>query len=169
VLLLNNSVISAFCELKRFDTLRQILAALRTDAAVPAAVDRELIFPEAARAIERGKAARGGKWLRLLEHEDMRRQASQCRLSEGETAVILLAERLHGIAVLDDLRARKVARARGVTVSGTLALLRAGFEHCPIRTKRELRRFIKELQAIHFHVPSDAKAYLLAGTKIATA
>jgi hypothetical protein len=48
---------------------------------------------------------------------------SELVLGAGEAATIALAQRIGGIAVLDDRDARRVARGLGVLVTGTIAIL----------------------------------------------
>ncbi len=44
-------------------------------------------------------------------------------LGKGEAAVICIALETGGIAILDDLKARKIAKKMGVKIMGTLSLL----------------------------------------------
>lgn len=51
MLILNTSVISAFCEIKRLQLLKQIIHSLKEKAAVPKAVRLEITYEEALRVI----------------------------------------------------------------------------------------------------------------------
>lgn len=165
MLILNNSVISAFCEMKRLQLLKQIIRSLKEKAAVPKAVRLEITYDEALHTIYIHKKEFDEKWILLLDHEDVKEYASRRGIHEGEAAVITLSKKYDATAVLDDFKAREVAREEQVKLTGTLGLLRVGYEECPIHTKNELAGIIRELRRIHFYLPEDAEEYLLEAEK----
>ncbi len=60
-----------------------------------------------------------------------------------------------GLAALDDLDARKLAKKENVKITGTLGLLKLGYELCPIKNKTELQKIISELRATGFFMAHD--------------
>ena len=61
-------------------------------------------------------------------------------LHDGEAGVIALAKKHGWIAVLDDLDARKLAKKENVKVTGTLGLLKLGYELCPMGARADGRK-----------------------------
>jgi len=167
MLILNNSVISAFCELERLALLKGIIHCLDEKAAIPRSVLSEIIYPEALKVVcTQGEEPTNEKWLLLLNHFDLGGYASQRGIHEGEAAVVILSKEHDAVAVLDDFKARQVAREEGVKLTGTIGLLRIGYEECPIPTKGELLQLVEKLKTLHFHLPRDAEEYLLQAEKI---
>jgi len=166
MLILNNSVISAFCELGRLALLKGIIHCLDEKAAIPRSVLSEIIYPEALGAVCTQEEPTNEKWLLLLDHLDLKGYASRRGVHEGEAAVVTLSKERDAVAVLDDFKARQVAREEGVKLTGTIGLLRIGYEECPIPTKGELLQLVEKLKTLHFHLPRDAEEYLLQAEKI---
>lgn len=99
--------------------LLDVLRLLYGEVVVPAVVWAELVHlrPEAPGVPD----IRAATWLRVPDHEPA---SLDLGLDPGETAAIALAEALHADLLLIDERAgRAVARARGVTVRGTVGVL----------------------------------------------
>ncbi|MFV9632040.1 MAG: hypothetical protein ACNYWM_13380, partial [Methanosarcinales archaeon] len=65
MIILDNSVISAFCEIGRFELLREILYKLNLQAIIPTTVLKEIIFDDALLAITTGKTY-SDKWIRVV-------------------------------------------------------------------------------------------------------
>jgi len=166
MLILNNSVISAFCELERLPLLKEIIHSLGEKAIIPRSVLSEIIYPEALRAVCTQEEPTNEKWLLLLDHLDLKGYASRRGVHEGEAAVVTLSKKHDAIAVLDDFKARQVAREEGVKLTGTIGLLRIGYEECPIPTKGELLQMVEKLKTMHFYLPREAEEYLLQAEKI---
>ena len=107
---------------------RQLIAELFGGVILPAEVAKELLHPDAPRAIR--------EWIRdpppwlVVDSETLPATAEAGALSSlhaGERAAILLAERLGAdLVLLDDRPARRAARERGLRVTGLLGLLREG-------------------------------------------
>ena len=76
-------------------------------------------------------------------------------LHDGEAGVIALAKKHGWIAALDDLDARKLAKKENVKITGTLGLLKLGYELCPIKDKMELQKIIDELRVAGFFMAHD--------------
>jgi len=166
MLILNNSVISAFCELKKLQLLKKIIYSIGDKAAVPTSVRAEIIYPEALEAIcITSEEYSNKKWILLLDHKDLKKYASDRGIHEGEAAVLYLAEKQKATAVLDDFKAREIARKGNIKLTGTIGLLRIGYQECPISTKKELTQIIDKLKSLHFYIPRDAEEYLLQAKK----
>jgi predicted nucleic acid-binding protein len=65
----------------------------------------------------------------LQNQEDLLAARQKYALGLGELSTILLAKEIHATALLDDYNARKLARAEGLEVRGSLGLL----ETCHLR------------------------------------
>ena len=96
-----------------------VLPALFDEVAVPRAVWDE--------TVERRPSAPGidalhqASWLRVVDNPSLQLDLG---LDPGETAAILLAESLRAdLLLIDEKIGRKVARARGLSVRGTLGVL----------------------------------------------
>lgn len=165
MLVLNNSVISAFCEMKRLQLLKQIIRSLKEKAAVPKAVRLEITYNEAVQVIYTHKKKFDEKGILLLDHEDVKEYASQGASMKGKQRSSHSQKKYDATAVLDDFKAREVAREEQVKLTGTLGLLRVGYEESPIHTKNELAGIIRKLRRIHFYLPEDAEEYLLEAKK----
>ncbi len=158
MIVLDNSVISAFCEIKRYGLLRRILSGLALEAVIPSTVEREIVFEEALASLTRGNVG-PEKWLRVVEVRGYEKYMG--KIPSGEAGVIALAERENGIAALDDLDAREVARGHGVRVSGTLGIIKLGYELCPIEDKEELEAILEELRSVHFRMDEEIETEVL--------
>jgi predicted nucleic acid-binding protein len=115
---LDNSVISAYVKIGRLSLLRVVLKDARVYVADT--VYREMVFPEALRAVSCGP--KSGGWM-ILEKVDVTGFGGP-GIGAGEAGTVKLAKEKNAIAVLDDLSGRKFAARQGVAVVGTLALLR---------------------------------------------
>ncbi len=71
-------------------------------------------------------------------------------MHDGEAGVIALAKEHSFIAALDDLDKKE-----HVKLTGTLGLLKMGYELCPIKDKSELRKIINELEGVGFFMAPD--------------
>jgi len=157
-IVLDNSVISAFCEIGRFDLLKEILSRLELEAVVPGTVEKEIVFNDAILAITPGKPGRE-KWIKVLPVSDHKKHIR--KLHGGEAGVIALARRNDSIAALDDRVARRAAREEGIRITGTLGLLKIGYEICPIKDKTELAKIIHELKGVWFRMTEDLEREIL--------
>ncbi len=96
--------------------------SLFSEAEVPSGVLEELkrkknrVYQELTRAIDEGR----------IRVEDIKRKLP--RLGLGESSAILLALMKDKIIVLDDKRARRLARELGLEVIGTLSILKKLYE-----------------------------------------
>ena len=148
MIVLDTSVISAFSEIGRFPLLKEILSRLCAKAIIPHTVENEIIFPEAISALKEN-----GGWIDIKKAQDFEKYLF--KLHDGEAGVIALAKEHGWIAALDDLDARKIAKKEYVKITGTLGLLKMGYELCPIKDKHELRKIINELAGAGFFMAPD--------------
>ncbi|MDD5617267.1 MAG: hypothetical protein PHH85_13810 [Candidatus Methanoperedens sp.] len=148
MIVLDTSVISAFAEIGRFPLLKEILNRLEVKVIIPHTVENEIIFPEAKSALKEN-----GGWIDIEKAQDFEKYLS--KLHDGEAGVIALAKQHGLIAALDDLDARKIAKKEHVKITGTLGLLKMGYELCPIKDKSELQKIINELRTAGFFMATD--------------
>jgi predicted nucleic acid-binding protein len=100
--------------------LAEVLAKLFSQVLVPRAVHDELQAPGAPQEV-RDWISNPADWLRIENTGDT---VQGLGLDRGEAEVITLAER-HSLklVLLDETKARRVARERGLLVAGTLGIL----------------------------------------------
>ena len=160
MIVLDNSVISAFCEVRRFNLLREILSMLDLQAAIPDTVEKEIIFEDPLSAITYGKTG-WEKWIKILPVNVKDYEKYLRVLHDGEAGVIALAKQNNSLAALDDLNARKIANKEGIRITGTLGIVKIGYELFPVKDKTELKDIINALRAVCFRMPEDIEAEIL--------
>jgi predicted nucleic acid-binding protein len=158
LIVLDNSVISAFCEIGRFGLLGEVLSNLDVETVVPHTVEEEIIFEDAINALSKGEITEG-RWIKVIVVEDYERYLE--KLHGGEAGVIALAKDRNAVALIDDLDARKIAEGEGVRVSGTLGIIKVGYELCPIKTRDELRSILRDLKRVHFRMNREIEKEIL--------
>lgn len=57
------------------------------------------------------------------------------------------------VCVLDDLKARKIAKNTDIQIVGLLGLTGRGYEICTIKTKRNLQRIWENWEELGFRIP----------------
>ncbi len=87
-------------------------------------------------------------------------------LHSGEAGVIVLAKQMNAIAALDDPDARKVSEKENIRLTGTLGIVKVGYELCPVKDMQELNTIIQELQAVWFRMSDDLENEILDTEKI---
>jgi uncharacterized protein len=119
VLISNTSPLVAFSAIDRLDLLRGIF----NEVLIPPAVRHEL-FPVRewtnARAVQQVISA--GTWI-LVEQPPTSLRPELVRLGDGEAEAIAMALEKKLPVLVDDLRARKIARSLGLEVVGSLGVL----------------------------------------------
>ena len=134
MIIVDNSVLSAFKRLEVLDLLRQLFGDV-------------MITPGVLNEFSRrwGREALPG-WIRIGElDESMLREAEALRLGRGEAESIVLAQRLGYLLAVDDEKARSVAKDKGIPVIGSVGILRLAYEYCPIETRQELEELLIRL------------------------
>jgi len=122
-----------------------VLAALFGTVFVPPAVVSELLREETPEVV-RAWIANPPAWLRVLAP---RRVDPSLDLDTGESEAIALAEELHADWILlDEVKARRIATARGLKVAGTLAVLFEAHE----RGLLDLRQAVEDLRRTTFYL-----------------
>ncbi|VVB94263.1 Uncharacterised protein [uncultured archaeon] len=159
MIVLDTSVISALSEIGRLDLLSEILNRLGTNAIIPHTVEKEIIFQEAIALLKKN-----GGWIEVEKVKDYKKYL--LNLHDGESGVIALAKTHGWIAALDDLDARKIARKENVKITGTLGIVKMGYERCPIKDKQELQLIINELKNVGFFMTPDIQERILDTEKL---
>ena len=62
---------------------------------------------------------------------------------------------MNGIAALDDPDARKVSEKENIRLTGTLGIVKVGYELCPVKDMHELKNIIQELRGVWFRMSDD--------------
>ena len=163
MIILDNSVISAFCEIGRFELLHRILLKLDLQAMIPTTVLKEMIFDESLAVVTTGNTDEK-KWIKVVPVDGY--SAYLKTLHSGEAGVIALAKQVNATVVLDDLDARKVAKKENIKLTGTLGLIKIGYELCPVKDKQELQIIINELQSVYFSMSDDLENEIMDTKKI---
>ena len=102
----------------------QILPELFSAVSIPLAVRDELAHPDAPIQVREWIRLPPG-WLSVVPVPPQREDAELQRLDPGEREAILLAEQLDpGLLLLDDRKARQVARQRELLLTGLIGVLR---------------------------------------------
>ncbi len=101
----------------------QILPELFGEILIPPAVARELAHPDAPGEV-RDWIAKPPEWLSVVEAPAGSEDQEIQRLDSGEREAILLAEHLEAdLLLLDEWKAREVARDREVPIAGLIGVL----------------------------------------------
>jgi predicted nucleic acid-binding protein len=130
----------------------ELLASLYGEVQIPSAVHKEIVdSPEFPGNLPR--------WLQVRAAGDVQLVATlQADLDPGEAEAVALAIELQGLLLVDELDARRVARARGVSVVGTLGVL--------IRAKQSglisrVEPLLSALDAVDFWMSESVRAAVL--------
>ncbi len=95
-------------------------------------------------------------WIAIVDSVIEPSERTSLSLGAGEVATIALAESVAGVAVLDDRDARRVARQRGISLTGTVAILvRLG----QIGAIASLADVLVELESIGFRATEELRAW----------
>jgi len=131
--------------------LRYLIAAGQADLVarlfgtvlIPRAVEQEVLDPHSPSSVQQWMAQRPA-WLQIREVQSPPDLELVEQLDPGEAESIQLALELRAeVLVMDERRGRQVAAARGITVIGTLGMLREsyrrGFIDNPLELAARLR------------------------------
>ena len=131
-----------------------LLPRMFARVAVPKAVHAELSASRAPLPVQRWIAAPPA-WLEIHDTTGLPRVSG---LDEGETAAIALAESLHAdLLLMDERDGCRVARSRGLRVTGTLGLLDLAAEQGLV----DFCQAIEKLKKTNFHRPEAVLRVLL--------
>ena len=121
---------------------------------IPPVVAAEMRQPKTP-AIVRGWIDAPPSWIEMREPTAL---DPTIQLGAGEVAAISLALEINADAVLmDDWKARREAIARGLTVAGTLNILRSA----ALKDSIDLPSAVAKLEQTNFHLPAQLIADLL--------
>jgi len=146
----NAGPLIALAKIERFGLLKSILGHL----CIPQAVYDEVVVKGAGRAGSDETEKAFGDWIEVLSVENMAMVRSLLtKLGKGEAEAIALAmETEADLVLLDDGKARTVAKFMGLNVSGTVGVLiqayRKGLE-------TDLQQVLDELRARGFRIGDD--------------
>ena len=154
VVISNTSPIFYLHRLRRLDLLQK----LYQEIIVPKAVVAEL---EAGRRQgEDVPEIDSYEWIKIRAIRSPQILGLSTDFGPGETEVLALAlEESDSLAIIDEKLARKIARLRGLRVTGTAGvLLKANQEGHILAVKP----FIDRLQEIHFHLSDNVRTLILS-------
>ncbi len=161
-LIIDSTVVIAFLErLDRPELVRQ-LKSTYGEILVPASVVTEIEVGNQGLIDEH--AANGTMAIvDVVVPEDLKRfMRRHRRMGLGESEAILTGQRLKNIGVdakcvLDDLRARKLAKKWGIRFTGMTGLLKE-FEDRGLLSHADHQEIIDRLRAAGFYMPQDSRA-----------
>lgn len=140
--IVNNTPMVAFYLFQRFDLFRDLF----DEVFIPQAVYSEFLAVDQAK---RATALAHAPWIKVIALQDSSKKATFTNLDEGEAEVLAVAqERNARLVIVDEERARKLARRLELPLSGTLGILILAKENGLIDA---IRPFIKILQNAGFH------------------
>jgi len=151
-LVLDSSAIIALAEINMAD----IIEALGMEIIVPQAVYEEVVVKGRSRpgSRELEELVRRGKVKVLLPRDKALVEALHDPLGMGESETIALAVEHGCTAVLDDRIARLKAKSMGLTVKGTIGLLRLAYDKDLI-DKNKLVQALRKLKEHGFRVSDE--------------
>jgi predicted nucleic acid-binding protein len=133
----------------------ELLPAVVGRVTIPRTVWAELVHPGTRADVV--AAIRGSRWIDVVDDPAVQ----DLGLDPGETAAILLAEKLRADALLiDERRGRSVATARGLSVIGTLGIVAGARRSGAIDRAAPV---VAELRADGFWLSDELVAEFLAG------
>lgn len=157
VVISNTSPIFYLHRLRRLDLLQK----LYQEIIVPKAVVAEL---EAGRRQgEDVPAIDSYEWIKIRAIRSPQILGLSTDFGPGETEVLALAlEESDSLVIIDEKLARKIARLRGLRVTGTAGVL--------LKAKQEghilaVKPFLDRLQEIHFHLSDNVRTLILSIAK----
>lgn len=134
MIVLDNSVLSAFTRLDNLDLIRELF----NEAIIPEGVHEEYAKGWGRKALPNWVSVE-----KLGEGEII--DAESLSLGVGESQAIILALRQGCPLGLDDENARGTAKNKGATIIGSIGILRLAYELCPIETKDQLKALLEKL------------------------
>lgn len=134
MIVLDNSVLSAFTRLNNLHLIREIFR----NVAIPIGVYEEYIKGWDPKALP--------SWI-IIENlgEEDRKTAESLNLGIGEAHAIVLASHQDCFLGLDDENARETAKKKGIDIIGSIGILRIAYESCLIETKDQLKNLLGKL------------------------
>ena len=135
MIILDNSILSAFKRINALNLIRELFE----DVTVPTKVYEEFV--------KKWGQPEVPAWVKVQTlSNDLNEEAQRIKLGFGEAQAIVLAKYKKCLLALDDRKAREEATERRVNIIGSAGILRIAYEYCPIKTKQELRKLLRELE-----------------------
>ncbi len=153
--ILNNTPLVALWVLRRLDLLRDLFG----EVLIPPAVHAEFLAIDRA---ARQEALAEASWIKATPLANPRRILAYTGLDEGEAAVLVLAEELAGVVVMDERKGRRYAKRLGLALTGTLGLLLLAKERGFLPSVREAIDLLLAA-GLYLDVYLVAEVLLLAG------
>lgn len=175
--MLDTSVVSVFSEMGRIHLLFSILSDL--EITLPQHVVQEIMnghtqgydhyagFIHLIRPEDEGNADDPLIHIIKINNERVAKFSEDHGLGYGESSVILACtdDPSYSVGVIDDGKARKVAKANGVHLTGTIGLIKRGFEVCKIENKSVLMDILNDINKTGFHLRSWLFQYVMKSEK----
>ena len=154
VVISNTSPIFYLHRLRRLDLLQK----LYQEVIVPKAVVAEL---EAGRKQgEDVPAIDSYEWIKIRAIRSPQIMGLSTDFGPGETEVLALAlEESDSLVIIDEKLARRIARLRGLRVTGTAGILLKAKQKGHILA---VKPFLDRLQEIHFHLSDNVRTLILS-------
>ena len=113
----DTSPLISLLKIKKLSLLRDVY----TEILIPREVENEFLekFPAASR-----EALDNAPWIKVVDLQDPQKTADYARIDLGEAeALVLVEEKKAGLILMDDMKGRKEAKARGFVFKGTAGVL----------------------------------------------
>lgn len=133
MIVLDTSVLSAFTILDKLPLIKDLFG----EVIIPYGVFEEYT--------KRWSSEKVTDWINIETIEEENIMVSPF-LGLGESQAIILAQSHDCILALDDEKARDTARNMGVTLIGSIGILRLAYEMCLIDSKTALRGLVEKLE-----------------------
>lgn len=147
---------SPICYLVLIEEVR-VLPELFTQILIPEAVSQELSHPDAPQPV-RDWIAKPPDWFSVLTVSEATTDEELQRLDPGEIEAIQLAEQLRAdLLILDDWKARELARGRGLPITGLIGVLDLAIQRGLVKANTVIQR----LRTTNFRVSEKLLLRLL--------
>ena len=154
VVISNTSPIFYLHRLRRLDLLQKLYQEIIVPKAVVAELEAGRRQGEDVPAIDRYE------WIKIRAIRSPQILGLSTDFGPGETEVLALAlEESDSLVIIDEKLARRIARLRGLRVTGTAGVL--------LKAKQEghilaVKPFLDRLQEIHFHLSDNVRTLILS-------
>ena len=154
VVISNTSPIFYLHRLRCLDLLQKIYQEIIVPKAVVAELEAGRKQGEDVPAID------SYEWIKIRAIRSPQIMGLSTDFGPGETEVLALAlEESDSLAIIDDKLARRIARLRGLRVTGTAGILLKAKQKGHILA---VKPFLDRLQEIHFHLSDNVRTLILS-------
>lgn len=146
----DTNIIIDFAKIHRLDLLKRIFK----EAMIPAEVKEELLAEERGETGEEDIRKAINEWLKVENVKDtFALESLKSHIGNGEAAsIVLYKEKKADFLAINDLKARGVAQAMGVTIIGTLGILRMAKDSGLLN---EIKPLLDELRKIGAYISAE--------------